>query len=293
MKNPEKKQLKKKLDSTIKSAAKEKKQTGNTRTFVQILSNQMLESFDVYRLQWKSLFLNSVIAGLEIGFSYLLIATLYHLLLGKISTTNIFHLFALVYPIGFLMVVLGRSILFTEQTALLTLPVLNGNKSFVSLISIWSVVIAGNLTGGVLFSILTLYIAPSLGIFTIADMVDISLYVLGIDGWVMFFSALLAGWLMGLLSWVLNSSDETISRIILVFILTGTIGFLGLHHSIIGNIEVFLGFLTSPQISLSDYLIFLLIVLSGNAVGGAIFVALFKYSIFITTVQDDSNSPGK
>ncbi len=290
MKNPEKKELNKKLGANLKSIAKEKKQTGNTRSFEQILSNQMLESFEVYRLQRKSLFLNSVIAGLEIGFSYLLIATLYHLLLGKISTSYIFPLFALVYPIGFLMVVLGKSILFTEQTALLTLPVLNGNKSFVSLIIIWSVVIAGNLAGGILFSILTIFIAPSLGIFSASDMADIGLYVGGIDAWIMFFSALLAGWLMGLLSWVLNSSNETISRIILVFIITGTIGFLGLHHSIVGNIEVFLGFLTSPEISFSDYMIFLLNVLAGNAVGGAIFVALFKYSVFFTTLKDETNT---
>ncbi len=289
MNDPEKQEMTKKLDSTLQSVAKEQKVSGNSRSFVEILSKQMLESFEVYRLQLKSLFLNSVIAGLEIGFSYLLIATLYHLLIDKISVSFVFHMFALVYPIGFLMVVLGKSILFTEQTALLTLPVLNGNRSFASLIKIWFIVIAGNLSGGILFSTLTFFIAPSMGIFSPVDMANIGLHVLSIDVWVMFFSALLAGWLMGLMSWVLNSTEETISKILLVFIITGTIGFLGLHHSIIGNIEVFSGFLASPQISISDYLTFLLIVLLGNAVGGAIFVALFKYSIFISTFKNGSN----
>lgn len=277
-------------DNGLLKVSDKNNSTGTSRSFVEILSKQMLESFEVYRMQWKSLFLNSVIAGLEIGFSYLLIATLYHILIDKISSSYIFHLFAVVYPVGFLMVVLGKSILFTEQTALLTLPVLNRNKSFISLLKIWLIVIAGNLFGGILFSTLTFFIAPSMGIFTTTDMANIALYVLDVDVWIMFFSALLAGWLMGLMSWVLNSTDETISKILLVFIITGTIGFLGLHHSIIGNIEIFAGVLASPQIAVYDYLIFLLIVLSGNAVGGAIFVALFKYSIFISTLQNGSNN---
>jgi formate/nitrite transporter FocA (FNT family) len=290
MEDKKKQELTENPDSTILETSKKNKASANSRSFVEILSKQMLESFEVYRMQWKSLFLNSSIAGLEIGFSYLLIATLFQLLVDKISSSYIFHLFALVYPIGFLMVVLGKSILFTEQTALLTLPVLNRNKSFLSLLKIWLIVITGNLTGGIIFSTLTFLIAPSMGIFNTDTMVEIAIYVLDIDIWVMFFSALLAGWLMGLMSWVLNSTDETISKILLVFIITGTIGFLGLHHSIIGNIEVFAGYLATHQITFTNYASFLFVVLFGNAVGGAIFVALFKYSIFISTFPNGSNN---
>lgn len=285
-----KKDVKSQIDSTLRSASKGRKEINNTRSFVEILSKQMLDSFHVYRLQWRSLMLNSIIAGLEIGFSYLLLATLYSLLIDRVSDTYIFPMFALVYPVGFVMVVLGKSILFTEQTALLTLPVLSGKKRFSSLVSIWSLVIAGNLLGGTLFSILTFFIAPSLEIFSVSDMADIANYVLGIDLWIMFFSAILAGWLMGLMSWILSSTDETISRIIMVFLITGTIGFLGLHHSIVGSIEVFLGLLASSDIGVLDYFIFLIIVLLGNAVGGAIFVALFKYGAFLSNFSETKNN---
>jgi formate-nitrite transporter family protein len=60
--------------------------------------------------------------------------------------------------------------------------------------------------------------------------------------------------------------------------------FTGLHHSIIGSVEVFSGMMSSPDISLSDYLIFQCAALLGNAFGGVIFVALLKYRAFVFNV---------
>jgi formate/nitrite transporter FocA (FNT family) len=48
----------------------------------------------------------------------------------------------------------------------------------------------------------------------------------------------------------------------------------------VGNIQVFGAFLYSDNISIADYLIFLLLTLIGNGVGGSIVVGLFKYRIF-------------
>jgi formate/nitrite transporter FocA (FNT family) len=60
--------------------------------------------------------------------------------------------------------------------------------------------------------------------------------------------------------------------------------FTGLHPCIIGSIAVFSGMLSSPDISLVDYLTFQSTALLGNAFGGAIFVALLKYRAFVFNV---------
>lgn len=91
--------------------------------------------------------MSACIAGLEIGFSYLLVATLYFTFEGKLEENTIFKLFGLVYPLGFIMVILGKSVLYTEQTSVLALPVLNGQRSFLELLTIWFIVIIGNLLG--------------------------------------------------------------------------------------------------------------------------------------------------
>jgi len=67
-------------------------------------------------------------------------------------------------------------------------------------------------------------------------------------------------------------------------LITGVMAFTGLHHSIIGSVEIFSGMVTSPEISFLDYLTFEATALLGNAFGGAIFVALLKYRAFVFNV---------
>jgi formate/nitrite transporter FocA (FNT family) len=65
-----------------------------------------------------------------------------------------------------------------------------------------------------------------------------------------FLSAIVAGWLMGLLNWLINSV-KTLTRIFSFHDKTA-VGFGGFHHSIVGNIEV-LELLHSNTITLLDY----------------------------------------
>lgn len=190
-----------------------------------------------------------------------------------------------VYPIGFIMVILGQSILFTEQTSLLTLPVLNKKRQFSSLIKLWSLVIFGNLVGGWIISFIIVWIGPELHIFDLETVEKIAVHVTDYPALTIFASAILAGWLMGLLSWLIAASKDTLSRIVIVFMITTILAFIGLHHSIVGNIEVFSGLISSTKIGWSDYLSFQGIALLGNAIGGAFFVALLKYRAFVHDVR--------
>jgi formate/nitrite transporter FocA (FNT family) len=234
-----------------------------------IMSRVIHEGEEIFKLKNKAVVLSAVIAGLEIGVSYFLICTLYYLLSGKIAEDSIFKLFSVAYPVGFVLVIVGKSALFTEQTSVLALPVLNGQRSIWELFRVWGFVI-----------LFIGFLAPNLGLFTRATMVTIGNHVLHYDAWVILLSAVVAGWLMGLLNWLLNSTMNSLARIFLIIMITGVIGFGGFHHSIVGNIEVFGAFLFTDHISIFDYLWFLLLALMGNSIGGAIVVGLFKYRIF-------------
>jgi formate/nitrite transporter FocA (FNT family) len=198
----------------------------------------------------------------------------------------IYQLFGLVYPVGFILVILGKSALFTEQTSVLTLPVLNGQRSIWELFRIWGLVILGNIAGGIIFTLFIGLLAPELNLFTHETMATIGSHVVHHDGWVLFVSAIVAGWLMGLLNWLFNSTMSSLSRIFLIIMITGVIGFGGFHHSIVGNIEVFGGFLYSDAVTFLDYLLFLFLALLGNSIGGAIVVGLFKYRVFQSNYND-------
>ncbi|WP_347374729.1 formate/nitrite transporter family protein [Aequorivita sp. Q41] len=252
----------------------------------EILKQQIIEGQETYDKKPVSILLSSLTAGLEIGFSYLMICALFFFLSGKVAEDTIIKALSIVYPIGFIMVILGQSILFTEQTSLLTLPVLNKKRSLRSLLRLWGLVILGNLIGGYIIAFLLVWFGPKLGIFNLQTIEKIAIHVTDHEGSAVFVSAILAGWLMGLLSWLVAASKDTLSRLLIIFIITAILSFAGLHHSIVGNVEVFAGYISSPQINFTDYLSFIALALIGNAVGGAVFVALLKYRAFVYNVKD-------
>ncbi|MAW95285.1 MULTISPECIES: formate/nitrite transporter family protein [unclassified Leeuwenhoekiella] len=272
------------IDQELEKA--ESSEVTQAKSHGEILKEQICEGQEIYDRSTSSILMSSLTAGLEIGFSYLLMCSMFYYYTDKIPEEGLFKILAFVYPLGFILVVLGQSILFTEQTSLLTLPVLNRQRDLWSLLRLWGLVIVGNLIGGFLMGLLLIWIGPQLGIFDHATIIAIGTHVADYDGLVILVSALLAGWMMGLLSWLITSSKDTISRIVIIFIITATMAFTGLHHSIIGNIEVFSAFLAGPEVTFTDYLRFQSLALLGNAIGGAFFVALLKYRAFVFNVSD-------
>lgn len=271
-----------------KDLEEKSKRVSDDKGYSDILSRVINEGEKVFDLNKISLLLSSTIAGLEIGFSYLLICALFYLLNGSVDEHIIYKLFGIAYPLGFILVILGKSALFTEQTSVLALPVLNGQRTIWEMLKVWGIVILGNLIGGILFVFFIGSTAAELNLFDQKTMADIGTHVIDQKYWVIFLSAVSAGWLMGLLTWLLNTTEEILTRIVLIFLITGTIGFVGLHHSIVGNLEAFGALLYSDSTSLSDYLLFLILALFGNGVGGAIVVGLFKYRIFETNEKQGS-----
>jgi formate/nitrite transporter FocA (FNT family) len=92
----------------------------------------------------------------------------------------------------------------------------------------------------------------------------------------MLFSAVAAGWLMGLLAWQVVASRETISQVVVV-LTTFVIGIAHLHHSIAGSTEILMAVFSTDSASLADYGRFLFWAVIGNAIGGSVFVALLKF----------------
>jgi formate/nitrite transporter FocA (FNT family) len=118
---------------------------------------------------------------------------------------------------------------------------------------------------------------PELGVVDPQSFETIALKLVDHDLRWLFVGGVFAGWLMGLLAWLVAAAQDTTARILLVLIVTGTIGLLHLPHSIAGNVEVLFGLIVSDAISLTDYVGFLVLATVGNAFGGGVFVALLKY----------------
>lgn len=251
--------------------------TDKPKDVKQILDEQIEASLHEFNRSNSGLLISSFAGGMEVGFSVLLMGTMFTMFSESISPEMLHIVLSFCYPIGFIFVIIGRSELFTEHTALAVLPVFNGSVSIKSLLTLWGLVYVGNLLGGYLFSFLISQIGMMNGFIYDEAFLHLATELTHHHWYNILLSGMVAGWMMGLLGWLLTSSQETISRIFVIILVTSTIGIAGLHHCIVGSIEVFSGMLVHQAVQLSDYLHFLVWATLGNILGGVVFVALLKY----------------
>lgn len=247
------------------------------KSYRSILEEEIASGLNQIRRPTAGLLLSGLSAGLDVGFSLLLMAVMMTLSEGALSRPVTEILVANMYSIGFIFVIMGRSELFTEQTATAVMPVLHRRATLGQLGRVWGVVYVANLAGGTIFALLVALIGPALGIIRPAAVGRIAHGLLDHPGWVILLSAVLAGWLMGLLSWLVAAARDSISQFFAVWLVTTAIGLCHLHHCIAGTVEVMAGVLLLPEVSVGDYGRFLLWATLGNALGGVLFVALLKY----------------
>lgn len=225
----------------------------------------------------NGLLLSGVSAGLDIGFGPLFMVVLLTLVGGTWGKPLTEIAIANAYAVGFIFVILGRSELFTEHTTLAVIPVLDGRASLGQLGRLWGLVYVGNLIGGFIFAAFSVALAPEYGIARQSAFTEIASGLVSHDPAILLAGGILAGWMMGLLSWLIAAAQETTARIFFVWLISAGIGVAHLPHSIAGNVEVLAGVFASAKITPLEYVKFLALATVGNAVGGTVFVALLKY----------------
>lgn len=228
------------------------------------------------RTSW-GLTLSGLSAGLDIGFSVFFMATMLSLFKDAVSGAVLHVLLSVMYPIGFIFVILGRSELFTEHTTLAMLPVLQRLAGIKKLLRLWMYVYFSNVLGGSIFAFILFYFAEHMHFLETSALREIGTGMIVSNGLTTFLSATLAGWLMGLLAWLVAASRDTISQLSLILIITTAIGLGGFPHCIVGNVEV-MTVLFTGDLSFMQYLQFMLLATAGNIIGGVFFVAVLKYS---------------
>lgn len=254
----------------------------------QILRHGIEEGLDALDRPVVGLFVSGLSAGLDIGFSLFLMAVALTSAEGQMPKPVERMLVANLYSVGFIFVILGRSELFTEQTTLAVLPTLAGRSSLRALARLWAVVWIANEIGAAIFACLAGLIGPSLGVIEPRAFGELAHRLTDHPSRAIFLSAVLAGWLMGLVSWLVAAGRDTISQIVMVWLVTTSIGFAGLHHVILGSVEVFAGAFSGQGVGPSDVGRFLLWATLGNIVGGVVFVAVLKYGLARPESQTDS-----
>lgn len=246
------------------------------KSYETILEQEIAAGLTELERPAPALLLSGLSAGLDVSLSLLLMAVMKTLTQGQPHLVSEL-LVAMMYAAGFLFVVLGRSELFTEHTTLAVLPVLDGRASLAQLGRLWGLIYVANQAGAAAFAAFLAFLGPRLGVIEAPVFGEIASGLVEHPGWVILLSGVLAGWLMGLLSWLVAASRDTISQIFIVALVTTAIGLTHLHHSVVGSAEVLAGVFSGQGATVADFGKFLLWATLGNILGGVFFVALIKF----------------
>ncbi len=219
----------------------------------------------------RLLFWSAFAGGLVLGLS--LLARVSFMALTPSGDPRIGNL---LYPVGFVILILGRYQLFTENTLTPVTLVLTRLATVRDLLRLWTVVYVGNLLGGALFvSLLGPLHVLTPEAATLA--LEVGRAQLAPDFVTAFGRAMVAGWLLGVIVWLVHAARETVARIVLIWGLIYLQGTARLYHSIVGALEALYA-LVHGEIGASAFLGgFLVPVTLGNIVGGVVFVALLNF----------------
>jgi formate/nitrite transporter FocA (FNT family) len=231
-----------------------------------------------------ALFWSAIAAGGSMTFSMITMGVLQ----AHLADTPWRHLVASFgYTIGFLIVILGRQQLFTENTLTPLLPMFYEPRRWRlrQLSRLWTVILAGNLIAALVTSGLVAF-SGAFPEGTLKAFDELARAATGHPFWVLFAKAVFAGWLIALMVWLLPLAEG--SAVFIIVILTYVVAAGDFGHIIAGSVEAMFG-AWHGAIAWSTVVAFIVPTLLGNCVGGVAFVA----AISTAEIASENASPGK
>jgi len=222
----------------------------------------------------QALFWSGLAAGLSMGFSLIMEGLLYAYLPDKPWRPLVSRLG---YSVGFLVVILGRQQLFTENTLTGILPLLKkpDAKRFGNVLRLWAVVLLANIIGAMALAWVVAR-TPALDPQVRAAFVEIGHESMKHGFGTVVLKAIFAGWLIALVVWLMPFAESAHFWVILT--ITYVIGLGSFSHVIAGSVKVFTLAAAGEKSWGAVWSSFVLPALIGNIIGGVTLVAAINHA---------------
>ena len=228
---------------------------------------------------WLEMSMSGLIAGMNVTFgiiasSYVAGAT------APLVGANIAKILgALFFPIGFMFLMIGKSELFTENFLVPVTAVIAKKGRIYELLKLWSLTLVGNMAGIFIFALVIAgslnQIVPS---FVVNHIHGVANSYMSRTPFVMVLSAIFAGWLITLMTWLLIASSGTLARIFIIWVVGFMIYLNSFSHIVVASSEILIAINTGSHISYISWLYsYVPYTLIGNMTGGLFFVTILQY----------------
>lgn len=218
----------------------------------------------------RELFFSGLAAGFAITITFLLYASL------TASTGGDPILSAMLYPLGFIYIIIGGYQLFTENTLPPVALTLERLASVPALLRNWAVVLAGNFAGGLLGAA-TLAWGNVFSPPAAEAALKIAEKGIQTDPSTLFVKAAFAGLIVAGVVWVEYAARDTISRLAVVYLAFLAIPLGNLFHVVVSFTETMYLVFHGAVALQTGIFGFVLPVLAGNTAGGILLVTVVNY----------------
>ena len=232
-----------------------------------------------------ALLFSAIAAGLSMGASLMAKGIFQAHLPG---VPGAFLLENLGYTFGFIIVIMARQQLFTENTVTAVLPVMHkpSGSNLLLLLRLWGLVLAGNLVGTALAALAFSHM-PIFDEAVRSAFVSISQKVMENTPGEMFANAVVSGWIIATMVWMFPSAGA--AKIWIIILMTWLVALGDLAHIVVGSVEVFYLVFTG-EIPWQEFLWpFALPTLAGNIIGGTFIFALISHA----QIRNDMSTEAK
>lgn len=221
----------------------------------------------------SSIVFSGLFAGFAIGLASLAVA-LATVALGEDVKSTTF-IASLLYPIGYVAVIVGRSQFFTENTLYPVMLTLRHPEFFKRTGRLWALVYSTNLAGAFLFAALAVLTGA------LSEPAQSQLISNGVsytDGSFAdtFWSAVVTGFFLALVAWLVEAVDTVTGRIAVIWSLTFLVSLGTFDHCIATTVTGFAALLDGA-LPLGDLASWLVPATLGNVAGGVLIVAAINY----------------
>jgi len=217
---------------------------------------------------------SAIAAGLSMGAS-LMAKGIFQVHLAGIP--GAFLLENLGYTFGFIIVIMARQQLFTENTVTAVLPIMHTptGSNLLLLLRLWGMVLLGNLIGTALAALAFAHM-PVFDEATRLAFTHISEKVMANPPAEMFANAVIAGWIIATMVWMFPSAGS--ARLLVIVMMTWLVALGDLSHIVVGSVEVWYLVFTGA-LPWQDFIWpFALPTLAGNIIGGTFIFALISHA---------------
>ena len=231
----------------------------------------------------------SLVAGFDIVFGVIAIATVTALMTPKLGPSAAHMVGSLFFGIAFIFIVVGRSELFTENFFVPITALRRGTFTFRKLLELWTISPIMNILGGTLLII----VATTKGVLpegTAPALNELALHIDELSLWAAFCSAIIGGALITAMTWMVEGVGTVGGRIIVAWIAGTLLALASLNHVIVVTLELIFGLRLGTEVTFGEVGLNFAIAAAGNMIGGIVFVTLTRTSQAIGAGETDDPS---